>query len=369
MGVNRMAKRRVRMSNKRLSRRLLVYILVLSSYIIGYNVYNNTDKITNNIYYEDDTFKIDEDEIEKMLDELSSELNRELTEDDINSLLLYAVYKNNNLKEEDKEKIYDLVDLINDNNYIDKDKAYRNLYKLKIYYLEKNNHIIDSNVQAQYSFPEDVIKVFDNKMINIYHELIHCIFYNETSEHLPNFFLEGMTQILTREYFSDIPYLETDTYIYESIISKILCELTSTDNVLKAFSSGDINFITSELVKDSSYSIEEINTIVKNIDKLFSTDYFEENTYINTLNLFIDLYNHKKDDENFDNTQYLYLIDLFKRLDSDNRFYSYFDYMEKYGVSDKIYFNSKLKNKDISYLTYSFDLSDSMYYKVYLRKD
>ena len=51
MGVSGMAKRRVRMSNKRLSKRLLVYLLVLSSYIIGYNVYNNSDKFTNNIYY------------------------------------------------------------------------------------------------------------------------------------------------------------------------------------------------------------------------------------------------------------------------------------------------------------------------------
>ena len=363
-----MAKRRVRMSNKRLSKRLLVYLLVLSSYIIGYNVYNNADKFTNNIYYEDDTFMVDEDEIDKMLDELSHELNRELTEDDINSLLLYAVFNKNNLKEEDKEKIYGLIDLINDNNYIDKDKAYRDLYKLKINYLEKNSHTIDSNVQAQYIFPDDVIQVFDNKPINLFHELIHCIFYNESSEHLPSFFVEGVTQILAREYFGDIPYLETDSYIYESIINKMLCELTSTDCVLEALSTGNINCVTSLLAKNCSYRIEEINTIVNNIDKLFNTDYFEENTYINTLNLFIDLYNQKKDDENFDNTQYLYLMDLFKGLDSDNRFYSYFENLEKNGVSDKIYFNNKLKNKDISYLIYSFNLNDSMY-KVYLRKD
>ena len=362
-----MAKRRVRMSNKRLSKRLLVYLLVLSSYIIGYNVYNNSDKFTNNIYYEDDSFRVDEDEIEKMLNELSLELDRDLTEDDINSLLLYAVFKNNNLKEEDKEKIYGLIDLINDNNYIDKDKAYRDLYKLKINYME-NSHTTKPSVQAQYIFPDDIIQVFDNKLVCLYHELIHCIFYNESSENLPSFFLEGLTQILTREYFDDIPYLETDSYIYETIINKMLCELTSTDSVLKAFSTGDINCITTELVKNSSYRIEEINTIVKNIDNLFNTDYFEENTYINTLNLFIDLYNHKKDDENFDDIQFLYLMNLFKGLDSDDRFYSYVDNLEKNGVSDKIYFNSKLKNKENSYLIYNFNLNDSMY-KVYLRKD
>ena len=357
------------MAKNGIVKKLLLYTFLLTAPVATVSTIRGLHDYTNNIYYDDDSLKLTEDEIEKMLDELSLELNRKLDEDDLNSLLLYAVFKNNRLREEDKEKIYNLIGLIEDNNYIDKDKAYRDLSKVRIRRIERDSQL-DDFVLAQYMFPANIIDIYEDSIDHLcfFHELIHCIFFNETSKDLPAFFVEGITQILACEYFSELPYMETNSYVYEVIINKILCELTSTDCVLKAYSTGDINYVTSELAKNSSYSLEEINALINEIDTLFNTEYFEEETYNNTLSLFEDLYNYKKDDENFDKLQYLYLINLYKSLNAENRYYSYFDTIEEFGTTDKVYFNSKLKKDNVSYLYYSFNL-DNVDFKEYYKRD
>lgn len=349
------------LTKKNLSKLLLTMLLSTSLISMGINYKELFD---NNIYDEDDNLVIDEDEYNKMLDELSIILDKDLTEDDLNYLLLYSVFSNNNLSDIEKDKIYNLITMIEDNPYIDKDVAYRDLSNLKIIYTNRGFDT-EEDVIGRYNCNKDIIEIYEDNSNEdvLYHELIHCVYSNENTMNLPSFLVEGTTEILEKEYFSKDIYLEEDCYIYEVVLVKILCELTSPDCVLKAYSTGDINCISNEICKYSDFDLNEINKMLYSMDNLFKDNdkKFFDFEYSNTITFINSIYNNKKKDDNFDKINCKYLIDLFSNMSTSLRVFDYFNYLEKNGVSTKIYFNSSIKEDDYTYVDYKFNLDENEY--------
>ena len=350
---------------KKLKKKIRIYKIILSLLLssgaiaVGTNSNAIFDK---NIYDESDNLIVSETEIDDMLNDLSIELNIKLSQDDLNYLMLYSIFSNKHLTEIDKDKVYKLMLLINDNKYLDKDKAYKNLTNLKIKYNERDKDL-DNSVTGIYNNSKDTIEIYEDNRNNdvLYHELIHCLFSNENTENLPVFFSEGMAELLENEYFSEMPYLEESTYVYEVLMIKILCELTSSDNVLMAFSTGDINYITKDLSDNCSYNLEDVNRIFMNMDALFRNDSLsiDEDVFTETMNLLNEVYAKKIDNKNFDRNNCKYLINLFDGISYNSRYLVYFYNLEEIGVSTKIYFNSSIKDFNYSIVPYNQEYNNT----------
>ena len=339
--------------NKTTNRRLMFITLLLTSILFTLEVKDEL-LFTDNIYDRDDNLKVNEDEMDEMISELSLELDKELTKEDIDTLLLYSIFSNNNINELDKKRLYDLMTLINDCNYIDNDKAYRDLSLLKIKYTKRRKGV-SSNTLARYLFPENIIEIYDNNLNNdvLFHEIIHCIFNNEKTNKLPKYIIEGVTELLDNEYFSDKPYLETTSYVYELVLIKLLCELVGSDNVMLTYSRGDISYITNELEKNSSKDINYINDLFSKIDILFDdTIEIDKSLFDELYGLLKEVYKNKEYKGNFDNLNSRYLLDIFNGLSFEDRYFYYFDSLDKLGVSTKIYLNSNAKDKDYTFEVY-----------------
>ena len=345
--------------NKTTNRRLMFVTLLLTSLLFTIEVKEGL-LFTNNIYDRDDNLKVNEDEIDEMISELSLELDRDLSKEDIDSLLLYSIFSNNHISEIDKKRIYDLMVLINDCKYIDNDKAYRDLSLLKIKYTERRKDV-PNNTLARYLFPENIIEIYDNNLDNevLFHEIIHCIFNNEKTNRLPKFIIEGVTELLDNEYFSEKPYLETTSYVYEVILTKLLCELVGSDNVMLTYSRGDISYITNELEKNSSKDIESINNLFNKIDVLFDdTKEIDKDLFDEIYSLLKEVYKNKEYKGDFDNLNSRYLLDIFNGLSYEDRYLYYFDSLDKLGVSTKTYINSNIKNKDYTFEVYGSETGE-----------
>ena len=197
---------------------------------------------------------------------LSSILEKKLgvTIDDENKdeyLLLDAVLKNRNLTEPEKAFCYKYIDMFLDNPYLNKEETYKSLLNFDISYKERPSNI-EETVDGIYSSRFN-IEVYeeDNTNTVLAHELIHCIYHNGKTDSLPRFFREGMTELLNNEYFSENPFYELKYYPFETIAVKMLCEVTSPDIVLKAFSYGDMSYITKEMGKYLGGEEKAIETI------------------------------------------------------------------------------------------------------------
>lgn len=348
---------------KKTNKSIFLISLLIASIIITFEA-NNELLFSDNIYDSKDNLKVSEEEIDAMIDDLSVELDKDLTKEDIDYLLLYSILSNNNINEIDKKKIYHLISLIEDSKYIDKDKAYRDLSLLDIKYTNREDNV-DNNTLARYKFPDNVIEIYEDTINNdiLYHELIHCVFTNENTLKLPRFFSEGTTELLDNEYFSETPYLEDRNYIYEVILIKILCELTGEDNVMLAYSTGDINYITEEIDEYSNYDLEEINELFLNMDSIFVDENMDMDLYVKAFKLLDEVYKNKKGTNDFDSTNTKYLLNIFKDVSSKTKFLSYFNNLENLGVSTKIYFNSNIKKEEYDYVNYDSDLDEN--YKTY----
>ena len=348
--------------NKTVSRALIFMSLLLTSSIISLKS-NELLFFKNNIYDSRDDLKVSEEEIDEMISELSNEIDKDITKDD---LLLYSVLSNNNITEEDKDRIYNLTTLIEDNKYIDKDKAYRDLSLLRINYIERKKGI-SKNIRARYMFPENVIEIYDEKFNRsvFYHEIIHCIFNNENSRKLPRFFSEGVTEVLSNEYFGVVPYLEINSYIYENVMVKILCELVGSDKVMDAYSTGDFNIISEELEKNSTSSRRDINNMFFKLDRTLEDNDIDPDDFKKLYDLLEEVYVNKLVDGSVDSINTQYLLELFKGFNTKTKYSYYFDKIEELGASTKIYFNNNIKEKDYTYEQHEIEIHDN--HKVYNR--
>ena len=170
---------------------------------------------------------------------------------------------------------------------------------------------------------------------------------------LPNYFKEGMTELLSNEYFQEFPFTEIKTYPFEIAAIKMLCEVTSSDTVLKAFSLGDMDIIAKDMATITG-DIDMARMTLDMLDKIFLKSYEaldEDISYEELANGCIPVFRgiivskYKENDKN--RISYFYNEILFGNLMEDNAYDSYIDDIVEFGSDHKAYFSSSLK-KDLA---------------------
>ena len=281
------------------------------------------------------------------------ELGYAVEYDNMNYLLLNAIHCNDNLTDDEKEFCCGFIDMFNDNPYLDKERVYHSLLNLDISY-KNRPYIYDDSVEGVYidKFKSIGIFVNDPDKAVLGHEVIHCICANDGC--LPTFFVEGMTELLANEYFSDSPFIEFKNYPFEIYAVKMLCDTAGSDVVLKAYTTGDMNLIYEALASYSG-TLDDAKKAIGIFEKLFLfLDGKCENLNFNndemTNDLFFYLnnvanakYGDNTDEFNFDRSSYYYNQILFLNIfDSKSKDAISAD-LEELGVFCKPYFSSKLK--------------------------
>ena len=288
---------------------------------------------------------------EMILDQVQDNLGIDATGKD-NLVLFYAVMNNDNLESEEKDLYYSFCDLLNENPYLDIELSYDNLDDLDIVYTNRPSNY-SSDVMGIFSLFENRISIFrdkndDNREILI-HEMIHSIFNTRRTCYLPSFFTEGVTELLTNEYFTSDPFVEKTTYPFEIAAVKLLCEMVGSEKVLNCYTTGNKEV----LVKELSHTMGEdlSSQFLKNMETVFNQ--FQNREVIDSFSYeqmisYIDIFFATKFSENNDQTmaaQYYYYRNILELMRSDSCFEDYFYYIYENGVFEKPYFSKKLKQR------------------------
>ncbi len=280
------------------------------------------------------------------------------------TLLLHAVDENLNLTEEEKEFLYQFKDLLEENPYLDCITTYQAMNELDIIYTTRGKEYPEKIVGI-YIPSENVIKIFskDNNLDTLIHEIIHCIFMNQKEGNLPEFFIEGMTELLANEYFEENPFLEENSYPFEITMVKILCDIVGPDIVLKSYSTGNKELleeaISNKLGSNSS------SRLLDNIDQLFKK--YESGIPISeeeikAITTSIDPYYHEKVEvDSIEYEMYLYNRSMIELLSTENPDIYYLFRLMSEGYYTKTYFSQKLQAKYPSNIKvlYKSDLSNT----------
>ncbi len=306
----------------------------------------STDYISHNNYKYEIVNKIDND-TDYLLKEL--ELSTGIKSNNKNIVVLHAILNNRKIDDNEKEYFYELKDLISENPYIDIKKSYEMFSNLDIIYTNNSNKY-DESVLATFSYENDIIKVFeakDNFNIEIFlHEIVHALFTNEKTIKLPKFILEGETELLTNEYLSNNPFVEKNTYPFEIALVKLLCEMVEPDEVLKTYTTGDINSLYEKLDKSSNLDSKRF---IDNVDKVFTAFTNKEQIPAEIYNEMIIYLDNYFSTNYYDNTEKLELYEYYKGILNtiylDNPYLEYEKYIQENGVIIKPYYSSKLKEQ------------------------
>lgn len=281
---------------------------------------------------------------------IEQKLGRQIEEDE-NTLVLSGISSNNNLSEDEKKIFYEFVDMLNDNIYLDKKKAYESLKKVDIVYEDNaDDYGYYNKIIGIYSKKDNQIKIFeeDNENNVKQHEIIHCIFSVVDNLDLPSFFIEGVTELLTNEYFASNPFIEVKSYPYEITMVKMLADIVGSDVVLETYSKGNINILKEALANKMPNT--DIDKFIENIDTVFLT-YESKNTVEKEKlkavikefdNYYLELLN---DDYTFDYALYEHNREILNLLFTDSPNTFYIEYLTKNGYYTKTYFSTKLKEQ------------------------
>ena len=270
--------------------------------------------------------------------------------------LLYVIINNDNLSFKEKNIAYTLKDMINENEFLNANIARSSLSKLDVEYDCEVNKNLGDNVLASYNNVTHIIKVYGKEVetsdATITHELIHCIYTRQAYETTPTYFVEGMTELLNNEYLSDNPYVEVHSYPFEITAVKIFCELVGSDNVLKAYSTGDFSSISANLEKIGG--TENTKKFINNLTDVFearsSNKEIDEDKF-NQVITYLDSYftylkDNKNGEEQYDN--YIYYRGIMECMISETSIDDYYTYLSEKGALYKPYFAKKLMEIDSS---------------------
>ena len=266
--------------------------------------------------------------------------------------LLYAVLENDCLTDAEKKVFYGFIDIIKDNPYIDREEAYRSLRNVDVLY-KCRPYYFDKTVQGAYSHERESIGIFEKDENNLIlkHEGIHAIFCNDKTVNLPKYFKEGMTELLVNEYFENKPFIELANYPFEIVGVKMLCEVSSPDAVLKAFSTGDMDVIAQDMATVTG-DIETARKALSAFEKVYLKHYGElkeDLTYEEIVNecipVFRGIITAKYKEEDSNRVSYFYNEILLANIMQEDAYDKYVDDLVEFGSDHKAYFSSKLKNK------------------------
>ena len=191
---------------------------------------------------------------------------------------------------------------------------------------------------------------YDDKNYNtLIHELIHCIFSNKKTASLPTYFKEGVTELLLSEYFTDNPYIETNSYPYEIAMVKILCEMVGSNTVLEAYTTGNMNLIQDKLT--NHFEEHEDKNYLKNIELMFNEYAENGNVSFEKMSYFLECSNNyfKNNFNNSDTFAYEYNKEMIILMIKEKPTVEYMLYVMENGYYVKPYFNKKLKEQDINH--------------------
>lgn len=282
-----------------------------------------------------------------------------------NIIILHAVLENDKLEDWEKNILYTFDEMLKDNPYINIRESHNAMEELDIKYTNRPSEYKDT-VYGVYSPEDNTVYIFQNEgEVNkdiLRHELIHSLLNNKRTSTLPEYFIEGVTELLANEYFSDKPFSELKTYPYEVAMTELLCDMVGGDKVLEAYTKGNMNIITLELSK--KLGLGDSIKLVQNIKKVF--DSFEKNEQID-LNAFnqmmakINTYltdEYANTDDDFIPERFFYLKGLLENMKEPDKYERYWSYIEENGVFVKPYFSSSLKNDNPNIRRINLDGTD-----------
>lgn len=342
-------KEEVQKSKSRIVTAVQYSLLLIMLYFGGSEIYKKSG-YTDYIDYEQNIESLSESERENACIELSEVTGTPIMEDSL--LILEGAVENTNLTEDEKKIIYSLTDVISDNPYLDEKEAYKSLRRVDIVYPDRGKDFAE-DVLGTYNYTEELIRIFeDNKNHDTAtHELIHCLYTNKKTAGLPEYLYEGMTELLSNEYFSDSPFIEIGSYPFEIVMIKQLCEMVGSDNVLKTYSTGDMNIILNELSK--TVSKEESEEFLTNVELVFKD--YRENDHLTTddyakVLAYIDKYYEAKRpisgiityDDVAREELYSYYRGILELMTKEDSIVQYYYYLLDNGVKAKPYFSKKL---------------------------
>lgn len=310
--------------------------------------------VNRNNIFENNQITLSEDEIEQLYVTLDQTLNVSLSEDNDGVLLLNAIYENENLTEDEKDIFYNYLSLIEENPYLNKEDAYRSLRNVDVLYVDRPMAFNDS-VLASYSYL--YIKVYDDLLLEdvLYHEGIHCIFSHFYTSNLPFFFSEGMTELLTKEYFSSDPFCTCIFYPCEVSLVKILCELVGSDQVLKAYTTGDMSEIYDSLasIKGTSKDAKDLISRINHSIEEYSNDkvIHDQEAFFASLDELQEYVEEKYSEHSLEYFCCNYYDGIVRKGVLESPFDEVLNYFDDYGICQKAYFSERLKE---SYSDYDF---------------
>lgn len=339
---------------------LVSAIIGTFSFYINNNVYNPKFRnFSDDNLFSGNSLVVSDEEVEQIVSAFEEELNVVIDDEFVDEYcVLNAIKENSNLSDEEKQFFYKYIDMIKDNPYLDKEKAYRSLLNVDVSY-RKRPLTYDTSIEGVYIHDYESVGIFvedeDKRVLG--HEGIHTIFStNEITENLPIYFYEGMTELLNNEYLTDNPFVELTNYPFEITAVKMLCELTSSDTVLKAFSLGDMSFIEDEIVEligDRDKVVQALDmleyAVLRYRDELGDADktITDNNEVINGfIPIFRECIEAKYGSDSIDRLSYYYNEVLFLDIFDENAMDSYCDDLEHFGVDHKAYFSSNLKQQN-----------------------
>ena len=336
--------------NKNTTAKLLCILSSLCILLSLYSKFNKNKSSKSNVF-SDNTISISNEEVDTICSDLEKMLDVDIPEEEKDEyLVLNSIRENDEFGEYKWWFCEQIINIIKDNSYLNKEDVYKSLLNVKISY-DNNDKSIDGDSEGRYNYFLNNVEIFSGypSLEVCFHEIIHCI-YN--TQKLPRFFKEGMTELLTNEYliYNEIPFKETKSYPFEVSAVKMLCELTSPDIVLKAFTFGDMNYIIGE-ISSVTGNKEEVETALAMMGDALDAfqkrkDYDLKKFNENCINLFqkcIDA-KYKYGEYNYESYYYNEML-FYNCLFKESAKLNYDRDIELYGIDYKAYFSSNLKAK------------------------
>lgn len=314
--------------------------------------YSSESSVDNNVNKNDILLSVDSLELNNILVDLENELGISFDGKDKDSLyLVKSILSNDNLNDDDKNIFYGFCSIVQDCKYLDQENVSNTFKNIKVERIS-NEEKDSEKILGDYTFSSRKINIYvktdsENKVIT--HEGIHALFTNNKSFKLPYYFREGMTELLSNEYYSDDPFYEMNIYPYQVAYIKMLCEMVGSDLVMETFCKGDFSLITNymDLFNDTEYYAKDILEIfedgfrceLEHTKSKFSND-SQENARSSLKKIYLNIY------PNYDNySSFEYNLDLASSVFEEDAEEFYFDYINYKGIFEKAYFSSNLKKE------------------------